>query len=78
MKVKSIINFKCMKCGEVFDFDVGKITFPPPAPGMRPKFEKNIQCKNCGLLTADMRELTEIGQTQLTELFLKNKEIDIE
>jgi len=71
MEIKSIINFKCVKCGEEFDFDVGRITFPPATPDMRPKFEKEIVCKNCGILSMDDVELTELGQGQLTELFLK-------
>ena len=74
-KIKSIINFKCLKCKETFDCDVGRIAFLLPAPNARPKFERDIQCGNCGLLTIDDVELTEWGQTQLTELFLKSERI---
>lgn len=73
MEIKSIINFKCMKCGEEFNFDVGRVTFPMIVPNMRPKFEKEIRCKNCGVLSLDDVELTELGQGQLTELFLKDQ-----
>lgn len=73
----STINFKCIKCGRIFDCDVGRIVFPPAVPNMRPKFERDIQCNNCGLLTMDDVELTETGQTQLTELFFKSEGIKL-
>lgn len=31
-----------------------------------------IKCPNCGALTLDEVKLTEIGQTELTELYLKD------
>ena len=43
--------------------------------GKRPNFEREIYCDKCGLLTLDEVELTEFGQTQLTELFLNKREI---
>ncbi len=35
----------------------------------RPQFEREIVCPNCGKLTLDDVELTEFGQSQLTELW---------
>ena len=62
----SVINFKCTGCRHIFDGDVGKITFSSESP--RPIFEKEIVCPRCGTLTMDEVELTELGQTQMTEL----------
>lgn len=67
------INFKCKKCREEFDFEVGKIAF-----GMRLGFEKEIICPNCGKLRTDEQncelELTEWGQTQVAELYFAEGE----
>ena len=71
--MESTINFECMKCRQLFDCDVGRITFPPPIQGMRPKFENDLECGQCGTLTMDEVELTELGQTQMTELFFKSE-----
>ena len=65
-----IINFKCKKCSKEFNYDVGKINFQ--LVNERPQFEKEIVCKRCGVLTLDEVELTETGQSQLTELYLKD------
>lgn len=62
----TILNFKCKKCRSIFDFDVGKITF-----GNRLSFQNNIYCRKCGRLEIDELELTEIGQTQVTELYFR-------
>jgi len=35
----------------------------------RPRFEKDIVCPRCGVLTMDEVELTEVGQTQLSAVF---------
>jgi len=58
----------------VFDFDVGKISFE--LVDDRPQFENQIKCPNCGVLTLDEVELTEISQTELTELYLKDLDED--
>ncbi len=63
----AIINFKCNRCDEVFDCDVGEINFE--LVNWRPQFEREIVCPNCGKLTLDDVELTEFGQSQLTELW---------
>ena len=61
----AIINLNCKKCSIIFDSNVGEIEFPM---GERPKFEKNIECPKCGIITIDDVLLTELGQTQLTEI----------
>lgn len=68
------INFKCKKCRKVFDFDVGKISFK--LVDDRPQFENEINCPHCGPLTLDEVELTEIGQTELTEIYLKDVKLE--
>lgn len=66
----AIINFKCKGCGDEFFYNVGEVKFVVGEE--RPRFEKEIWCKRCGKRTLDEVELTEIGQTQLTELYLKD------
>ena len=61
------LNFLCTKCRTEFDCNVGKISFP--VEENRPRFEKNILCPRCGVLTMDEVELTEPGQTQLGAVF---------
>ncbi len=62
----AILNFKCKNCGTTFDFNVGKITF-----GNKLSFENSVLCIKCGLVEIDDLELTELGQTQVAELFLR-------
>jgi len=62
----AILNLKCKKCGTTFDFNVGKITF-----GNKLSFENSVFCIKCGLVEIDDLELTELGQTQVAELFLR-------
>ena len=62
------LNFLCKKCRREFDCDVGKISFP--IEETRPRFEKDIVCLRCGVLTMDEVELTEPGQTQLGAVFM--------
>jgi hypothetical protein len=64
----AILNFRCKKCRKIFDFNVGKITF-----GDKLSFENNIFCKKCGMLEIDNLELTELGQTQATELYFDKR-----
>lgn len=64
------LHFACKKCWKHFDGDVGRITFPEDIyKGKRPDFEKEIRCPRCGVLTLDEVELTELGQTQLTDIY---------
>ena len=62
------LHFKCKKCREYFDCEVGKITFP--IESKRPHFEKSIVCPKCGVLSMDDAELTELGQTQLSAVYM--------
>ncbi len=62
------INFKCKKCKNTFDCEMGIIGVNEST--MRPKFEKDIICPRCGKLTMDDVFLTEIGQTQMTQATL--------
>jgi len=64
------LNLKCKKCRKTFDCDLGKITFPPDLE--HPKFEKEIVCPKCGILSINQVELTELGQSQLTEIHLSS------
>ncbi len=67
----SIINFKCKKCGSEFDFEVGKVRFTDNIDDMV-HFEREICCVKCGILRGNEVELTELGQSQLTRLYLAN------
>ena len=40
----------------------------------RPRFEKDIVCPRCGIITMDEAELTELGQTQLGAVFMAELE----
>ncbi len=62
------INFECKKCNNTFDCEMGQIGINEST--MRPKFEKDIICPQCGKLTMDDVFLTEIGQTQMTQATL--------
>ena len=61
-------NFKCKKCGGLFDCDVGTVTVPEDS--YRPNFEKEVVCPTCGHRSIDEVLLTELGQSQLTEATL--------
>ena len=64
------LDFVCKKCQKNFVCDVGDISFPIESE--RPHFKKNIVCLNCGILSMDDVELTELGQTQLSLVFIPN------
>lgn len=59
------INFKCKKCNNVFDCDIGEVSINEET--IRPDFSKDICCPACGKLSIDDVLLTEVGQSQLTE-----------
>jgi rubredoxin len=60
------INFECQKCGTLFDCEIGTVTIAENSD--KPDFEKEIICPKCGGLSMDEVLLTEIGQSQLTEV----------
>ena len=67
----TVINFQCKKCSTEFDCETGKILF-----GDILDFEKDIICPNCGKLNKDNIELTELGQTQIGEIYLSEENHD--
>lgn len=71
----TIINFFCKRCNKEFFCNIGEIDFRLDEK-WRPRFERDIVCPDCGVLNLDRDEieLTEIGQSQLTELWLISKE----
>jgi hypothetical protein len=62
------IEFECKKCRGIFAFDVGKVSLPEDS--LLPKFEKAIICPRCGVRSIDDVFLTELGQSQLTQVTL--------
>jgi hypothetical protein len=72
-----IVNFKCTKCSSKFDCDVGTVCFA--AEAVHPAFDKDIVCPRCGILNIESGqvELTQKGQTQLTNLHLAEEGIDL-
>lgn len=63
-----IINFECEQCGDIFDCNVGSVSFNEKT--FSPQFANDIVCKNCGKLSTDDVMLTEVGQGQLTQATL--------
>ena len=59
-----VINFKCKKCRQEFDRELGKIGINQQT--MRPDFEKPIICPRCGERNLDEVLLTELDQGQMT------------
>ncbi len=58
------INLKYKKCNHHFNFETGKITF-----GKILSFEKEINCPKCGKVEMNDFGLTELGQTQVAEMY---------
>lgn len=69
------INFECKKCGSIFDCDVGSVSISEES--LRPQFENQIICPKCGQRSIDDVLLTELGQSQLTEIFFDFENDDI-
>ena len=75
---KNIIRFYCKRCRRDFDAEVGIVEFGAEMP----VFEKAVICDSCGAKYISGQgeftenfELSEIGQSQLTELFLQEGKI---
>ena len=73
IKTENIINFSCKKCNIEFDYNVGHIDFNTE-DGI-PKFQETIICPKCGSIYegrgeefSENFELTELGQSQLTDI----------
>jgi len=62
------INFKCKKCGGIFDYDIGAVILSDDYE--RPVFQNRIVCPKCGQRSFEDVFLTELGQSQLTEATL--------
>ncbi len=61
-----VVEFECTKCGTIFETEVGEVTVNVDT--LRPEFEYDIICPQCGKLTINDLLLTETGQGQLTAL----------
>lgn len=72
--MKNVINFYCLHCKVDFNFNVGEVRFL--LEENVPTFEHNVKCPTCGAEYFKEKdnfslhfELTELGQTQLSELY---------
>jgi hypothetical protein len=72
---ENLIEFLCLRCKRSFECNVGKIDFEKYL--VRPSFENAVICDKCGTRYessmenfSDHFELTEVGQTQLTEIHI--------
>ena len=61
-----IISVKCEKCGKIYDWDAGKITFNEEGTVI---FEFITICPKCGAKDRDL--LTESAQTQISQLWFE-------
>ena len=68
--MRKIINFRCERCKDEFDFKVGKVKFL--MPDVKPLFQNQVTCPACGKLREGQYTLTETGQTNLTEIFMRS------
>ena len=66
------LSIECKKCKSEFDANVGAISFDDSDVGPKPSFEKNPECNKCGELTINDIYLTEMGQGQLTEIWMNS------
>ncbi|MFZ2070618.1 MAG: hypothetical protein WAV32_03230 [Halobacteriota archaeon] len=66
------LNFICTKCRKEFDCDVGKISFTVEENRLR--FENEIVCPGCGIISMTEVVLTELGQTQLSVIFFAERD----
>ena len=61
------LEFECKTCHQVFECDMGTVSFSTDPP----TFGNDPVCPRCGVRAFDDVLLTEIGQGQLTEAFMK-------
>lgn len=69
--MRKIINFRCEHCKDEFDFNVGDVEFL--MPDVKPVFQNRVTCPSCGELKEGQYTLTEIGQTDLTKIFMNTE-----
>ena len=65
-------HVECKKCKAEFDANVGLISFDDSDFDTKPTFEKNPNCARCGESTVDDISLTEVGQGQLTQIWMNS------
>ena len=75
---KNRINICCLSCRQEFDSEVGRVNFETEDGAA--EFEKPIVCPGCAARYvskegefSDKFELTELGQSQLTALWLDDE-----
>lgn len=66
------INFECKQCKVIFDTDVGEVDFSENPPVL----ENTPNCPVCGERTREEVWLTELGQSQLTWLFMGGEDYE--
>ena len=72
LRVKMYLNVECKKCKAEFDANVGVISLDESDFDSKPTFEKNPECDKCGELTVNDIYLTEVGQGQLTQIWMSS------
>lgn len=61
------LEFECKACRRVFESEMGTVSFATDPP----TFQNKPVCPQCGERTLEEILLTEIGQGQLTEAFMR-------
>ena len=69
-----LLNVECKTCHREFDADVGEITFIEENNVPAPIFSKKPCCPKCGERTKQQIYLTELGQSQLTDVWMNPEE----
>ena len=64
------LNVECKKCKAELDANVDLISFDESDLDSKPTFDKNPECDKCGKLTVNDIYLTEVGQGQLTQIWM--------
>lgn len=73
----SVLNFLCLKCHQIFDFNVGKVDFTNIVNG-KPSLEYSIECPKCGIVDIYNKEveLSDLGEFQFNSLFFDGIDIN--